>query len=352
MVDTVQTRPNHYELLGLTPGASDGEIARAFARELGRPRAFGGLAEVSVAYETLRNPSKRRAYDAAIGLRQDPTPTAAVKATWAESPYLLRASAHPAEPPAARPAVPTPARSEPEPKTEAGAAPFIAARLQELAAPEPLNRVERQAAPLPKLNLHPAFEPNQSKLQDSGEGMVQWRRLAIPAGVLLLAVGVGGAWTGWQSRGGGMPSERAAMLAPPPTTFTVSDPPAAVPVRVLDEAQPVQPKPSSRLAVRIKRRPATSSRLADLEKQLAEPSPADPVPAVLVADSVPDEATPAALPISSAVIARTIGRIGYPCGKVASSSQSDSAGVFTVTCTSGHSYRATPIRGRYHFRRL
>ena len=350
MVDTMQRRPNHYELLGLTPGASDDEIARAFARELGRPRAFGGIAEVSVAYETLRNGSKRRAYDAAIGLRQEPTPAAAVKATWAESPYLLRASAHPAEPPAARPAGPTPARSEPEPKTEAGPAPFIAARLQELAAPEPLNRTERQAAPLPKLNLNP--DPNESESQDPGDGIVQWRRLAIPAGVLLLAVGAGGAWTGWQSRGGGMPSERAAMLAAPPTTFTFSDPPAAVPVRVLDEARPLQPKAPSRAAEPMRRRPATQSRLAKLEQQLAEPSPAEPVPAVLAADSTPAAAIPAALPLSSAVIARTIGRIGYPCGKVASASQSDSAGVFTVTCTSGHSYRATPIRGRYHFRPL
>jgi len=27
-------------------------------------------------------------------------------------------------------------------------------------------------------------------------------------------------------------------------------------------------------------------------------------------------------------------------------------GAFTVTCTSGHSYGAAPVGGRYHFRRL
>jgi hypothetical protein len=28
-----------------------------------------------------------------------------------------------------------------------------------------------------------------------------------------------------------------------------------------------------------------------------------------------------------------------------------SPGVFKVNCTSGDSYKATPVRGRYHFRR-
>jgi hypothetical protein len=58
------------------------------------------------------------------------------------------------------------------------------------------------------------------------------------------------------------------------------------------------------------------------------------------------------MPLSNALIARTIGRIGYSCGEVASTSAVDgSPGVFKVTCTSGQSYRAAPVRGRYHFRR-
>ena len=48
----------------------------------------------------------------------------------------------------------------------------------------------------------------------------------------------------------------------------------------------------------------------------------------------------------------TIGHIGYSCGSIASATPVGSDGVFTVTCTSGHSYRASPVRGRYHFRRL
>jgi hypothetical protein len=56
--------------------------------------------------------------------------------------------------------------------------------------------------------------------------------------------------------------------------------------------------------------------------------------------------------LPNAVIARTIGRIGYPCGQVAATSAAGTPGVFTVTCTSGHSYRAAPVHGRYRFRRV
>jgi hypothetical protein len=59
------------------------------------------------------------------------------------------------------------------------------------------------------------------------------------------------------------------------------------------------------------------------------------------------------MPLPNAVIARTIHRIGYACGKVASTSAVEGApGVYTVACTSGASYEATPVRGRYRFRRV
>jgi len=61
MVETVSLRPNHYELLGITPAANSAEIAQAFAKELSLlpMRPFGSLAQVSLAYETLRDPIKR-----------------------------------------------------------------------------------------------------------------------------------------------------------------------------------------------------------------------------------------------------------------------------------------------------
>jgi hypothetical protein len=71
-----------------------------------------------------------------------------------------------------------------------------------------------------------------------------------------------------------------------------------------------------------------------------------------VAEAPAPAATQASMPLPNHVIARTIGRIGYACGSVASTSATETPGVFKVTCTSGHSYQAKPVRGRYHFRRL
>ena len=71
------------------------------------------------------------------------------------------------------------------------------------------------------------------------------------------------------------------------------------------------------------------------------------------AETAPIKAA-ARMPLPNAVIARTIGRIGYPCGQVATTAAvgDEASGVFKVTCTSGHSYRAAPVGGRYRFRRL
>jgi len=116
MTSAVTSRPTHYATLGLEPGATEDQIQRAFAREMSaiRPRAFGGIAEVSIAYEVLRDPVRRKAYDESIGIA--PKPKAPAKVQWQASPYLLRASARPSPPPEI---VPQP-RQDPPPLRRSG----------------------------------------------------------------------------------------------------------------------------------------------------------------------------------------------------------------------------------------
>jgi len=73
----------------------------------------------------------------------------------------------------------------------------------------------------------------------------------------------------------------------------------------------------------------------------------------LAPESAPKtEAVSANMPLPNRVIARTIERIGYSCGEVASTTTVDgSAGVYRGTCSSGQSYQASPVGGRYRFRR-
>jgi hypothetical protein len=71
------------------------------------------------------------------------------------------------------------------------------------------------------------------------------------------------------------------------------------------------------------------------------------------AEAPPAEAAAASLPISNRTAARTIERIGYACGRIAATTpvEGEATGVYKVTCTSGQSYRAAPVNGRYRFKR-
>ena len=74
MVTTVRSRPSHYEVLGLTPTATSDEIAQAFVRRMSlfRARPLADVAQVTSAYETLRNPEKRREYDRSLEPKPEP----------------------------------------------------------------------------------------------------------------------------------------------------------------------------------------------------------------------------------------------------------------------------------------
>jgi len=74
MINLVKSPPNHYDVLGLTPAAGDGEIVFAFARKMSM---FGAhqpeeAAQICAAYEVLRNAEKRREYDRSLGLGAKP----------------------------------------------------------------------------------------------------------------------------------------------------------------------------------------------------------------------------------------------------------------------------------------
>jgi len=342
MVSTVTTRPSHYEVLGLSPAAAAEEIARAFAREMSRPRAFGAIAEVSIAYETLRDPARRRAYDESLGLRRAPKRAPVLSSAGVGGAAFLARPALVAEPAPAATAPPRPER------------PDIAAALRQLARPEPLHDAVQPVPPEPA--PPPAAERVHLAIADGDTapaGAIPWKPVALAAGGVALAVALLGAWAGWDSGAGAQEARAAARVAlPPPTTFTVDDP---APARALGNAAQAEPKPSARAVPRLARaRPAP--RPAPAER--APSPPADPLaPIAAAAEPAADpgpapEAVAARPPLPNAVIARTIGRIGYPCGQVAATSAAGAPGVFTVTCTSGHSYRAAPVHGRYRFRRV
>jgi hypothetical protein len=268
-------------------------------------------------------------------------------------------------------AEPTPPELPANPEPRAEATPFIAAALRELARPEPLHDPARASRPQPEPprppQATPALDPPgganrdlrpalDEQLGEAEEGPIPWKRTAIAAGGLVLGVVVLGAWAGWSAGDGGEQKSAVKLALPPSTTFTVADPAAPAPAPVAEEAQPVQPKRPALGAARVERR-RPAPRLAELERQISElpqPGPSQPQAAATepAAEAAPATAVAASMPLPNRVIARTIQRIGYPCGQVASTVPGGAQGVFTVTCTSGHSYQAAPVRGRYRFRRV
>ena len=325
MDSLVKPRPNHYELLGLTPTATDEEVARAFAREISplRPHAFGDIALLSVAHETLRDPARRRAYDESLGLNPKPIAPKPLQGWQYSTSVRLGAPA--------RPTPPQPVKAEP-PVEQAPEPPLAPAPAAELAR-------EWIAPRLAALQHIRAFEDQPS----------EWKRPAIIAGGLFVAVGVMGVVAGlWAARD--------VQSRIPSDALQIEAPAEARPAPAVQPAERTETRPEpSRTSPPLARRPKAQRPEPDpAQEQRAEDVPEIPTEQVAALASqagVAEEPT-AAVPLSNSVIARTIGRIGYSCGEVVSTSAVDgSPGTFKVTCSSGQSYRAAPVRGRYHFRR-
>ena len=356
MASTMSSRPSHYDALGLSPEATQDEIAGAFARAMGLfgARSAAAAAQIGLAFETLRKPEKRRAYDESLGLRRAPAP---VPAPMAVS-FRISAPASPPEP-------------HVEPTRGPAGDSFIATSLREIARPVELSPSNRPAArPEPPVAGRPVMPAAaEAEVIEEADRPFDWKRPAVGVGAIVLAAGLIGALAGISVRDDAqspadavttvLPSAKARphVTQPAPVEATVSAPTIS--------PAPERPSRAQRPAKRLDQVPEVQAPTGSAEAAQAAPDQAgadavQPASAEAVADPLApkpessiETVAAAGLPLASNLVARTIERIGYSCGAVASTTAVDgAAGVYNVTCTSGDSYRAVPVRGRYRFHRL
>ena len=368
MVSTVTARPNHYDTLGISPDAGEEEIGRAFARKMSLSGAqpVGGTARLCIAYETLRNAAKRAEYDRSIGVKRTPprrewsVPVAQQRWT----PFIAAPVAKPAV--QAAPAPDAEALPEPEPAPELRMASFIAASLRDLARPTPLDvKPEPQPQPQPRpMREAPPAQPHIQQIKQSfsparvedeafsEDRPFDWRRPALAVGGFVLAAGLIGTLAGMSVRDDEASATPAVTVALPTAKQQPHVVASTAPAAAMIEDEPYRaPAHRSRHVVRrwgtselAEQQPDATPVAGAAEEAAADPLAPAPVDATEVA---------ASLPIPDKTVARTIERIGYSCGEVASTAAVEGAGpgVYKVTCTSGQTYQASPVHGRYHFRR-
>lgn len=375
MVTSVTAKSNHYETLGLASTASVEEIGKAYAAQMTtfrlRPEnALTRLALLSTAYETLRDPAKRRAYDASLGLLGlnaepviQPKPASSfIGATPAAQ--LNRPRPTPPPQPAREPT----RRAEPDPRVGS----FIAASLRQPAPPAVEREIPvRQTAELARPKPAPIYvEPEEQE----EHARIHRNQAMIGAGIVGLAfLGIATALP--RPNADRLPAptvqaQQAVTVGLPPAT-PAQDSTAGASVEASAKAPVAHEQASVETAAQTVTAPATESAPADqqTEQPATQQATADPLAPIgteasaqppsdasaadTAAVSAPAAASAAAMPLANATIAQTIRRIGYACGSVASTEAVDgAAGVFKVTCSSGDSYRATRLHGRYHFKRL
>ena len=358
---SVRTLSNHYETLRVAATATTAEIAEAFSSQMRQVRVrpdmtVARIAQLSLAYETLRDPARRSAYDNSIGLKPEPPAPKAVSAApfvvGSYGPARIRQTPSSVAP-KAEPARPG-ALSEPR------VAAFIAASLRER-APQP----EPEARPQPAPARAPAAElplPAASETAAAAAPvLIDRNRANIAAGLVglgVLAIAVSLPKANSVRLTAPVASAQAVTVGLPPAT-PVQDyvvPPPATTVAERHDIAPVEakaePAPTPE-ATQDTAREAVAAPPAEITTAEAAPqSPPVETTSEVPAPTPVAEVAEAKMPLPNATVARTIERIGYSCGSVSSVVADSGPGVFKVTCSSGDSYRAAPIGGRYHFRRL
>ena len=353
--------PTYYETLGVSPNATNEEISGAFARAMNglMPRPVATIARLSVAYDTLRDPQKRRAYDASL----KPAPKSSYALQWSQTPPKAPALALVDR-------LSRPAQSQ----QSADVAPFDAEPVREKLAPvppAPEPEVTKPSSPAPAASIvrpeaPEAIDPRRHVLMMNDDradwraslredqNAIDWKKVAVAVGWPVLGIAMIGAIAG-------LAVGMVAMDQPaPPDALKMALPPSEPSLDRADAALLEQPTTDDeqartpRAAVTAARVPQVLPEPAATPQEVAEAAP-DPLAPIAEPASASDQPAPqvasARMPLSNQTIARTIGRIGYSCGSVASV-EGGASGVFKVTCTSGDTYRASPVRGRYHFRRM
>jgi len=387
MVNSVKSRPNHYEVLGLSATASREEINRAFVKEMGMfgARPVAAAAQIGAAFEILRDPAKRRNYDRELGLMPEPgrrtiagqnrgagfigwgSSAAVDRVTFENLPHR-NSEALPQRP------------SEPSPQEKLASIVASLRQLSESQAPPATDDVtprpesRRSEEKLLSARLDPRVEellavriPEEESAYGAEHRFAEWRRPALAVSAVVLVAGLFGALGGFSLRDAEQKQLAAAVTTPLPAARPVQDIAAVTAATLVDDAasgrneMPVRAEHAvarGRRAIRPELPAAPDGQATDENQSLAR-TPADGQADVASSDPLAPasqavEALPASMPIPNKVIASTIERIGYACGEVSSTAIVDGAapGTFRVSCSSGHAYQATPVHGRYRFRRL
>ena len=347
MVSSVRSRLSHYETLGLTPAATDEEIKQAFVRKMSLFGAhpMGGGAQICIAYETLRDPARRREYDRSLGLAPNPAGQQWAFATprlqWA--PFIAAAAA--GEPDAL---APTP---EPHVNVTGPAEPL---------AQERKPMVERPAGAIEAQIEELRTRPTRPPLREPEERAIDWKRPVLAVGGFVVAAGLIGAIAGMSVK-----DDAASAVADP--IPTVGRPSAKLHSNVAaSTATPVELEPATAIPAPTahSRRPAprhgpSSAWVKQVSQTLADSDPAtndQPIETAsdaVAANPLPAQPVAADMPLPGKTIARTLDRVGYKCGDVSATSAVEGAsGVYNVTCSSGQTYQASRVHGRYRFHRV